>query len=34
MNEEQNIEIVAMTQLNEEQIALKVEYELDNNEEY
>ena len=34
MNEEQNVEIVAMTQLNEEQIDLEVEYELDNNEEY
>ncbi|WNC73720.1 hypothetical protein RGQ13_06935 [Thalassotalea psychrophila] len=34
MNEEQNVEIAAMTQLNEEQIDLEVEHELDNNEEY
>lgn len=34
MNEEQNLEVVAMTQLNEEQIDLEVEHELENNEEY
>lgn len=34
INEEQNLEVVAMTQLNEEQIDLEVEHELENNEEY
>ncbi|WNC67212.1 hypothetical protein RI845_11860 [Thalassotalea nanhaiensis] len=34
MNEEQNVEITAMTQLNEEQIDLEVERDLENNEEY
>ncbi|WOH38748.1 hypothetical protein RI844_05900 [Thalassotalea fonticola] len=34
MNEEQNLEVVAMTQLNEEQIDLEVEEDLESNEEY
>ena len=34
MNEEQNVEVVAMTQLNEEQIDIEVEEQLEHNEEY
>ena len=34
MDEEQNVEVVAMTQLNEEQIDVEVGAELETNEEY